>query len=91
MDWSTDYSKLKAGDIITVEGFDELVEIHHVTFRRGGGAGMGEKPDTWHFITSHGEFVFDPWAPVYRSYSIVKLAVKAEPKWFDAVFLKKGR
>lgn len=86
---STDYSKLKAGDVISVKGFDELVEIHHVTFRRGWGSGMGEHPDTWHFITNHGEFTFDPWAPVYRPYTVVKLAVKVELKRFDAVYLKK--
>lgn len=92
MERSTDYSNLKAGDLISVDGFDELVEIHFVAHKPGGGAGMGEYPDTWTFVTDHGVFTYDPWAShTYQPYQIVKLAVVVKPKQFDAVYKKKGR
>ena len=67
-----DYSKLKQGDIFTLEGEDTEYTVASVSSTPGGGMGQGEYPPTWSFQTDKGSFRYDPWSSdYYRSYKVV--------------------
>ena len=67
-----DYSKLKQGDIFTLEGEDTEYTVASVSSTPGGGMGQGAYPPTWIFQTDKGSFRYDPWCShLYRGYKVV--------------------
>ena len=67
-----DYSKLKQGDIFTLEGEDTEYTVASVSSTPGGGMGQGAYPPIWSFQTDKGSFRYDPWSSrCYRGYKVV--------------------
>lgn len=73
-EWSANYSSLKAGDKIEIEGDEAHATVLHVVTTAGtdGMFGGGTPPIT-HIVTSRGAIEFDPWCcpGTYRRFRII--------------------